>query len=270
MTFKLIKPDMPTERKRQSRKTVRITSLPKLVPNILTICALCAGLTSIRFALLEKWELVIVAMLFAALFDILDGAVARLLKASSKIGAELDSLSDFLSFGVAPALILYQWVIHNAGGIGWFASMAFAVAAALRLARFNVMAKDAEDKGKNNVSHFFVGVPAPAGALLSLIPMALSIHLNELNMQEFPIMSVLVAIWMLLMAGLMVSRVPTISIKKLKIPQKAVYGLLAGLALVIGALVTEPWLTLICLGIFYLGSIPFSYRVAKKRGFDKD
>lgn len=269
MTFKVVKSDMSTDRKR-SRRPVKITSLPKLVPNILTICALCAGLTSIRFALLEKWELVIIAMLVAALFDVLDGAVARLLKASSKMGAELDSLSDFLSFGVAPALILYQWVIHNAGGIGWFASMAFATAAALRLARFNVMSKEAEDKGKANVSHFFVGVPAPAGALLSLIPLALSIHLDELRMEDFPIMSVFVAIWMLLMAGLMVSRIPTFSIKKLKVPQKAVFWLLAFLALVIGALVTEPWLTLVCLGVSYLGAIPLSYRLAKKRGFDKD
>lgn len=254
----------PSARKATPAKRIRLVSLSKLLPNMLTICSLCAGLTSIRFALLEKWEFVIIAIVIAAIFDVLDGAVARLLKASSKMGAELDSLSDFLSFGVAPALILYLWVIQNAGGMGWFACMVLAVGAALRLARFNTQAKEQTKKGNTEPSHFFVGVPAPAGALLSLIPLCVSLHFGENSMEDYPITSVLVAFWILVVAGLMVSTVPTFSIKKLKIPQKLVFFVFIVLGLLIASLVTEPWLTISALGVGYLLSIPFSYRVARK------
>ncbi len=250
-----------------SDKTVKIVSLPKLIPNMLTILALCAGLSSIRFALNEKWEFVIFALLAAALFDVLDGAMARLLKAGSALGAELDSLSDFLCFGVAPCIVLYLWIMQHAGGIGWFAVMAFTVATALRLARFNVdnKAEQPSAEQEKKQAYYFKGVPSPAGALLSLMPLSISLYFGSHSMDGFPITSSFVAIWILCIAALMISNVPTYSVKRIKLPQKLAIPLLATVGLVIAALVTEPWLTLTLLGCVYLGLIPFSY-FAKRRG----
>lgn len=259
--LKSVKSDSNTDSK------VKIVSLPKLIPNMLTILALCAGLSSIRFALIEKWEFVIFALLAAALFDILDGAMARLLKAGSALGAELDSLSDFLCFGVAPCIVLYLWIMQHAGGIGWFAVMAFTVATALRLARFNVDAKaekNPEEDDKKS-AYYFKGVPSPAGALLSLMPLSISLYFGSHSMAGFPITSSFVAIWILCIAGLMISNIPTYSIKRVKLPQKLAIPLLACVGLTIAALVTEPWLTLTLLGCIYLSLIPFSY-FAHKRG----
>ena len=253
------------------KSAVKIISFPKLIPNMLTILSMCAGLSSIRFALLGKWEWVILAILFAAIFDALDGAMARLLKATSQFGAELDSLADFLSFGVAPAIVSYLWIMEASGNIGWFACMIFAIATGLRLARFNVESKAKTAVKKSEPSMFFEGIPSPAGALLSLLPMCLTLYFGENTVHlgrggwiSFDITSTLVALWMIIISGLMISSVPTFSIKKLKIPQKFALPLLAGLTLLVAAMITRPWLTLSLIGVIYLVGIPFSVRYARR------
>ena len=243
-------------------KGLKVISLSKLIPNMLTVIALCAGLSAIRFAIAEKWEWVVLAIIVAATFDALDGAMARLLKAESKIGAELDSLSDFLAFGIAPALIVYLWLTHIAGGFGWFAAMGFAVATALRLARFNTESKSDEKDEKNSM--FFCGVPSPAGALLVLMPVVLNNYFDTVVFKEYPVVAIAVSFWMLFIGLLMVSHIPTYSIKKLKLPQKFAIPLLAALGICIAALVTEPWLTLMVCSVMYIASIPFSIRAQKR------
>lgn len=244
------------------QKGVKVISLSKLIPNMLTVIALCAGLSAIRFSIAEKWEWVVLAVLVAAIFDALDGAMARLLKAESKIGAELDSLSDFLAFGIAPALIVYLWLTHSAAGFGWFAAMAFSVATALRLARFNTESKDETKKEKKSM--FFCGVPSPAGALLALMPVVVNNYFYEISFKDYPVIAVIVSLWVLFIAALMVSNIPTYSIKTLKVPHKAAMPLLAALGLFVAALVTELWLTLMVVGVLYLASLPFSIRSHRK------
>lgn len=248
----------------------RILSLPKLIPNIITLLALSAGLTSIRYAIDGDWNLAVLAILAAAILDGIDGAVARLLKATSPFGAELDSFSDFLSFGVAPAIVLYFWVIQNAGGLGWIAALAFTIAVALRLARFNTAAKNAEleaRKGEKPLPPlFFTGVPAPAGALLAIMPLVLGLQF-ELSMDTSPFLSLLVAAWALFVAGLMVSRVPTLSLKRLRVPHKLQIPVLACVGVVAALMIVKPWATLLGLGIFYLSSIPLT--LYYQRRFDK-
>lgn len=257
---------------KKKNTAVKIISFPKLIPNILTIFSMAAGLSAIRFALIGQWDWVVLAVVVAAVFDALDGAMARLLKAQSQFGAELDSLSDFLSFGVAPSIALYIWIMSASGNIGWFACMAYVIATALRLARFNVGGKaKAVDNKPALPSHFFQGVPSPAGALLALMPMCITLYFGETTVHlgrggwiSFDITSTLVAIWMVIVAGLMISSVPTLSIKRLKIPQKVALPMLIGVAVVLASLVTRPWLSLSVLGLIYLASIPLTARYARR------
>ncbi len=230
--------------------------LATLAPNILTTLALCFGLTAIRFGLQERWKAAVLAIIIAAIFDALDGRVARLLKTTSKFGAELDSLSDFISFGVAPAVLLYLWTLHDIGNVGWFAVLWFATCAALRLARFNTMAEDPnrpEWSGK-----FFVGIPAPAGAALALMPVMLSIELEGAdNIARFAPFSL---VWVIIVGLGMVSRLPTYSFKKVRIRRDLALPLLLLVGLYAAAFVSDPWLTMFGTGILYLGLIPFSVR----------
>lgn len=236
------------------RHRLRDHSINRLIPNMLTLTALCAGLTSIKFALAQKWELAVVAILVAAVFDALDGRIARLLDSTSKFGAELDSLSDFISFGVAPALILYLWVMQDAGRIGWGVSLLFSACMALRLARFNTKLDNADVPAWT--SRFFTGVPAPAGAALALLPLVGYIEYGP-GFFSYPL---LVGLWMILVAGLMVSRLPTYSFKRLKVTQSWVLPSMLAAACVIAMLVSDTWDTLLIAGVLYLGSMPFSYR----------
>ncbi|HEY1095819.1 MAG TPA: phosphatidylcholine/phosphatidylserine synthase [Alphaproteobacteria bacterium] len=234
----------------------------KLLPNILTIVALCTGLTALRFGIDGRWTGAMILVLCAAFLDGIDGTVARLLKATSDFGAQLDSFSDFVSFGVAPATLLYLWNLHEAGAVGWVAALLLCVATALRLARFNV---------KNSVANwpeelpqkkmFFEGVPSPAGAILALLPMILSFQMDTVENGGFP--SFLVGLWVLLVAGLMVSRVPTYSMKRIKLSQKYMIPVLALVALFVAALASEPWLTLSFVSVVYMGSIFRSMRKYK-------
>jgi len=229
---------------------------PKMFPNVLTIAALCIGLTALRFGIDGRWTNAMVLVLIAAVLDGMDGMVARLLKASSPFGAELDSFSDFVSFGVSPAILLYLWNLQDAGPFGWVAALLLCVAVALRLARFNV--KNFTPAQTTEVSSaqkaFFEGVPAPAGAILALMPMMLSFKIYPDDEGTFP--AILVSLWVIFVAGLMVSRIPTYSLKRTRLKQKHTIPVLAAVALVAAALASEPWMTIVICSIIYLATIP--------------
>lgn len=229
----------------------------KLVPNMLTLTAMCAGLTSIQFAIAGRWEASIIAIVIAAFIDGFDGAAARLLKASSKLGAELDSLSDFLCFGVAPAIVLHLWMLREAGRLGWIASLIFCVAVALRLARYNSM-QDEPPPEKTPLNEFFVGVPSPVGAGLGILPMIVSFLAADEGYTAIITAKPLV-LWCLFISVLMISRIPTYSSKQLHLPQKLVILALAAFALLLGMLISAPWPTLTLMGIAYLVMIPVSF-----------
>lgn len=233
----------------------------KLLPNILTIAALCIGLTALRYGVDFMWTNAMMLVLIAAVLDGLDGMVARLLKAQSAFGAELDSFSDFVSFGVVPSVLLYQWNLRDAGPFGWVASLLLCVAMALRLARFNV--KNINSTGTTVEpavpKSFFEGVPAPAGAILALVPMMIGFKVYP-DDQDGSLPSFLVAIWVIFIAGLIVSRIPTYSLKRLRLRQKHTIPLLAFVALFASIMAVEPWVTLIICSLGYLASIPHSLK----------
>lgn len=231
---------------------LRGPSLNRMIPNILTVAALCAGLTAIRFGVMGKWDLAVFAIVVAGIFDGLDGRLARLLNGTSKFGAELDSLSDFISFGVAPAVLIYLWTMHSVGGFGWALVMLFAVCCALRLARFNTAIGDPNPPPW--ASKYFTGVPAPAAAGLVLLPMMLTFEIGP-GFFDRPGVTGTV---MVMVALLMVSRVPTFSIKQVRMPQKYPLLTLLLVGLLAASLASEPWMTFILVGMVYLVSIPVS------------
>ena len=242
------------------RRNGRLKALPvnSLIPNILTVLALCAGMTAIRFALQERWEAAVVAVVLAGVFDGLDGRMARLLKGATKFGAELDSLSDFCAFGVAPAFIVYNWSAHEMGGLGWVAALVYATCAALRLARFNTMIEDPQRPVWAN--DFFTGVAAPAGAGFAMLPAVLSFLLGSDAVLRHPALN---AGWLIVCALLMISRIPTFSLKKLRVKREHVLPTLVLVGLLAALLVSYPWFTLAAVGLGYLASIPVS--VASQR-----
>lgn len=243
------------------RRPPRISGLSfnKLIPNILTMLALCAGLTSIRFGLHGKWDQAVISILLAGLLDGLDGRIARLLHGTSKFGAELDSLSDFVSFGVAPSMLLYFWTMQGAGGIGWALVLLFSVCCALRLARFNTML--GEPDLPPWAYNFFTGVPAPAAAGLVLLPMVISFQSNGEGFFASPSVN---AVFLVAVSFLMVSKIPTFSGKRFRVPHEYVLPMLLFVGVLAAFLVTEPWTTITCIGILYAGSIPFSARAFRK------
>lgn len=224
----------------------------RMIPNGLTLLGLCAGLTAVRLALIGRWELAIAAIGVAMVMDALDGRIARLMGTTSEFGAQLDSLADSISFGVAPALIVYLWSLSAAGGLGWAIALVFVVCCALRLARFNTAL------GAPNpqpwASRFFTGVPAPCGAGLALLPMVLSFVFGAAFFSS-PWVNVITLAGV---AALMVSRLPTYSSKRLRIPNS--YGplVLIGVGAFTAFLVSIPWITVSLLGLAYLASIPFA------------
>ncbi|WP_226358130.1 CDP-diacylglycerol--serine O-phosphatidyltransferase [Pseudonocardia sp. ICBG601] len=223
----------------------------RLLPNAVTVLNLCAGLTAVYFALQSRFDFAIVAILVAALCDALDGGLARLLDASSRIGAELDSLADLVSFGVAPALVIYIWAFEGTRA-GWIVALVFAVCMALRLARFNTLIDD--DSAPPFAREFFVGVPAPAAALTAGIPLYLWLHFGQGWWSE----RALVAVWALVTAGLMVSRIPTLSLKTVRVSPRATRWLLVGVAAVVAILITIPFLGIAVAGVAYLLLLPWT------------
>lgn len=255
-------------RRRRNRVMFRHRRIPvrMMVPNLFTLLGLCAGLTSIRMSIEGRYELALAAIVFAALLDGLDGRVARLLKASSRFGAELDSLADFVNFGVAPAIMIFTWGLGDTKSIGWIAVMIFALASALRLARFNVMIDEVKPKWQSN---YFTGMPTPAAAIVVLLPIYLS-HLG-LDLRDARWMKNVILAYTLLIAFLMVSNIPTYSGKLLgeRIRREWVLPIFMVAVLYVATLVTYPHETLAGTTIGYLVAIPFGWRRFQKR-LDED
>lgn len=230
-------------------------SLNNLLPNMLTMLNLASGMTAMRFAIDAHWKEAVLAIAAGALFDMLDGRIARMLNAQSKFGEELDSLADVVSFGVAPALILYLWTLHDARSIGWIVALVLGGCAALRLARFNTMLGAAAEKPPF-AYNYFTGVPVPAGAFLALLPLIATLEVGP----EIFDRPWIVVPWTLLVSGLMISAIPTFSMKGLRIPQRFVVFVLLGVGVAAAALVSAPWTTLAFVGLAYIISVPFSAR----------
>ena len=224
----------------------------RLIPNALTLLGLCAGMTAIRLALMERWDLAIAAVLVAMVADALDGRIARLMGATSEFGAQLDSLADVINFGVTPALIVYLWALGDTGGLGWALVLVFAMSCALRLARFNTAL--GIEQPAPWTSRFFTGVPAPAGAGLALLPMVLSFELGE-DILASPILN---GLMLVAVSALMVSKVPTFSAKRIRLQQSYVGLALVGVGAFTAFLVSTPWVTISLVGLAYLVSIPIA------------
>ena len=248
----------PVETSQPKRlRRFRLIPMRFLLPNLVTLIALCLGLTSIRYAVDGRFESSVLAILAAAVLDGLDGRIARALEGATRFGAELDSLADFVDFGVAPAFLLYFWSLHNAPGIGWMAAMIFAIACALRLARFNVMIDDATKP--EWTSHFFVGMPAPAGAIVAMLPIYL--HLSYFDMPNSPALVPYVIFYVLFVAMLMASRIPHFSGKKIgRVPRESYMPVLFGTAVSLLLLWQYPMEILIAIVLLYLGQVPLAMR----------
>jgi len=228
------------------RHAARGLSLRALVPNAITAAALCSGLTGIRFAIAGDFENAVQAVILAGVLDGIDGRAARLLKAQSRFGAELDSLADSISFGVAPALIVYLWSLRDLPSFGWIAALAFAICCVLRLARFNARIDNLDQPHKQ--AGFLTGVPAPVGAGLAFLPVYIWL---ASGLPEFA-HPVAIGVWMLLIAFLMISNLPTLSWSRVRPPNHLRIGLLALIGILMAALLTEPWLTLAGVSLVYL------------------
>jgi CDP-diacylglycerol--serine O-phosphatidyltransferase len=230
-----------------------------MVPNVLTLLALCAGMTAIRFAVNENFQAACYAIIVAGVFDGLDGRIARLLKSTSRFGAELDSLADFVSFGVAPAAVLYLWTMSALHSVGWAIVLFFAVCCALRLARFNT---ELTAEPPPYTAGFFTGAPAPAGAGLVMIPMFVSFEWGDWIARS-PYLN---AVWVGSVALLMISTVPTVSLKRIiHISPRLVMPTLLGVGLLAAFFTTAPWPTLTFVGLVYVASIPLTVRAYYRR-----
>jgi len=239
----------------QPKKNFKLVSDKKtrvILPNILTLIGVCIGLSSIKFALDSKYEIAVIAIIFAALIDGLDGRIARLIKGTSKVGKELDSLTDVISFGVAPAFIMYFWSLNNLGKFGWLLCLIYVVCVALRLARFNVHSNE-EASWKDN---FFEGVPSPAGGILVLMPLIYSLsELKFLNINY----NFIVPVFFILVSLLLISKVPTYSLKKIVVPRTMTIFLLFGIVLFFGLLLIYTFNVMVISGLVYLCLIPISF-----------
>jgi len=236
------------------RRRFRPIPVRMLVPNVITLLAICAGLTAIRLSTEGRMELAVAAIVFAAVLDGLDGRVARMIKGQSKFGAELDSLADFVNFGVAPGLILYFWQLHELNNGGWIAAMVFAISGGLRLARFNATMDDPNKPPF--AANYFTGVPAPAGAITVLLP----IYLAFLGIPQPP--AILTALFTLTIAFLMVSRLPVFSGKtvRMRVPPEMVLPVFVSVVFFIALLISYPWYILSAGSVLYLLSLPAGWK----------
>src|SRR5262245_29733611 len=239
------------------RRRFRPIPVRMLVPNFITLLAICAGLTAIRLSIEGKMEWAVAAIVFAAVLDGIDGRVARMIKGQSKFGAELDSLADFVNFGVAPGLMLYFWQLHELNNGGWIAAMVFAISGGLRLARFNATIDDPNKPPY--AANYFTGVPAPAGAVTALLP----IYLAFLGISKPP--ATLTAAYTLLMAFLMVSRLPVFSgrTSRMRVPPEMVLPVFVSVIFFIALLIGYPWHILPGGSVLYLASLPLGWKSYK-------
>lgn len=236
------------------RRKLKEQPLSRLFPNMITLAGLCCGLSAIRFAIMGRWELSVGFIIAAAIIDGMDGRVARMLGATSLFGAQLDSLSDFVCFGVAPALIMYLWALHDIRGIGWAVTLYFAVCTALRLARFNTGLFDEDKQPWEN--KFFTGVPSPAGGILCLLPLVITLQLPE----DYTPPAMFIASYTLIIGTLMASRIPTFSGKNIRIKHEMIPFFMLVSSALLTLFIIEPWMTLSVVSLAYLCSIFFSAR----------
>ncbi|MCF6320346.1 MAG: CDP-diacylglycerol--serine O-phosphatidyltransferase [Rhizobiaceae bacterium] len=262
--FQPFDPDEDEEdRGDQTSGPTRIRDIPIRVvfPNIVTLLAICSGLTAIRFAVEGRFELAIGAIVIAAILDGLDGRIARFFKSATKFGAQMDSLADFVNFGVAPAMLLYFWVLSQAGNIGWISALIYVIGAGIRLARFNVMLEN--PKQPDWQKNFFLGVPAPAAALVVLLPVYLGL-LGLDSLREYPFIMV---IFPVAIGLLMVSNLPTWSGKQMgeRIRRDLVFPLMIAGVLVVAFLLSNPWESLTLISVAYMASLPLAMSSWKKQ-----
>lgn len=235
---------------RRGKRRFRSVSIFWLLPNILTVAGLVCGLTALRFALDGRWSGVIGLIVLAAVFDALDGRTARRFKTSSAFGAALDSLSDLVVFGVVPALCLYLWALQDSGNLAWWATLFYAVAIALRLARFDSELRDPPEHSKN----YFTGVPAPAAGFLVLVPICVDLEFGITWARE----ATYVSVWLVMIGALAVSALPTFAGKRLKLPVGTVLPVLAAGSVLIAGAFVQPWLTYLVLAGSYVISLPIA------------
>ena len=245
----------------QENKKFKIVTSKKtryLLPNILTLAGVCLGISSIKFSIDGNFTLAVTLILIAAILDALDGRIARLIKGTSEFGKELDSLTDFVSFGIAPVFILYFWELNNYGKLGWAITLIYSVCCVIRLARFNLTKIDETENWKNN---FFEGIPSPAGGLLILMPLIYELTSLDIGFEVkdlTPYLSILIAI-------LLVSKIPTLALKKISISPKATVFLLLLVGIIFIALLFFTFKTLLIFGVIYLISIPISIVLYSKQ-----
>ena len=246
---------------RKGRPRGRLVPFTAVIPNLVTLLGLCAGLTAVRMAVEHRFDVAVVLIIFAVILDGLDGRLARYFRATSKFGEQLDSLADFVDFGVAPAMLLYVWRLDDLSSFGWICALVLAICTGLRLARFNAALLSDEPR-PDWLRDFFVGVPAPAGAVVVLLPL----FLERAGIVDARIASVLVAGYALLIAFLMVSRLPTLSGKRIgqRIPRDNVLPVLVLAVLVVGLLASYPFSFLAIASVLYLAHLPFAWRAWKR------
>ena len=245
----------------ENKNPFKIVSTKKsryILPNMLTIIGVCLGISSIKFALDQNYSVAVIFLVLAAMLDALDGRIARMIKGTSEFGKELDSLTDFVSFGIAPAFILYFWELKNYGKIGWAITLIFSVCCVLRLARFNLTKINEDEEWKSN---YFQGVPSPAGAGLVLLPLIYELSEFKFNLEIKSLTPYLI----IFIAVLLISKVPTFSLKKIKIQSKLSIFLLLGIGIIFVSLIFFTFEALLIIGIIYIFMIPISYFMFNKK-----
>ena len=254
-------PFEPHGEKRRLRSRIKWIPIRILLPNLITVLAICAGLSGVRLAFENRFEIAVIMVLFAAFLDGIDGRIARMLKATSKFGAEMDSLADIVNFGAVPAMVLYAYMLDRAGNFGWIAALLFAIACALRLARFNIQIEDTERPAWQG--DYFTGVPAPAGAVLLMLP----IYLGFLGLEANIFTGYAASVYTVVIAILLVSTLPVYSGKSIGVRVRGdiVVPLMLLVVLYVLLLVSFPWQTMTVSAIAYIGFLPFSYRMYANR-----
>jgi CDP-diacylglycerol--serine O-phosphatidyltransferase len=245
-------------------------SIGRFLPSGLTLLALCSGTTAIRFALSGNWRAAVIAIIVAAVLDTMDGKLARLMRVDSKFGAQLDSLGDLVSFGIAPSVLVYMWTLSEAGGAGWTIALVYCACCAIRLARFNIETVEAEDQVAAN--KHFTGVPTPAAACMILLPMLLSFQFKDMEAGAWLADPILNGAIVSIVSLLMVSRIPTLSLKNFHLPKKLLPLAVLGAAGIVTLAVLWPWATLSGGLILYVLTIPLGARPRGERrhGFADD